>query len=69
MWVARLDAGAGVEVPAARHVHLFVATGSLRLIDAEVVLAAGDAARFTDAGAIAAVAVQDGTEIIIWETA
>jgi hypothetical protein len=69
MWVARLDAGAAVEVPAARHVHLFVATGSLRLTDAEVLLGAGDAARFTDAGAIAATAVQDGTEIIIWETA
>ena len=69
MWVARLAAGDAVEVPSAPHVHLFVATGSLRLADQDVVLLRGDALRLTAAGALAATAVQDGTEIIIWETA
>ena len=69
MWVARLDTGATVELPSAPHVHLFVATGSLRLVEPAVALDRGDAVRLTDAGALGLTAEQDGTEIIVWETA
>lgn len=73
MWVARLGAGDTVELPAARFVHLFVATGAVALSGAAgaptapLELVAGDAARLRDAGRPAVTAV-DASEIIVWES-
>jgi redox-sensitive bicupin YhaK (pirin superfamily) len=72
MWVGRLAAGTTVEVPAAPHVHVFVARGAAsfeRPGDGPVGLATGDAVRLTDAGAATLTAADDGTEVVVWETA
>ena len=65
--VGRLESGAEVTVPDAPHVHVFVAVGSAQL-DADM-LATGDAARLTDAGARTLTAGPTGTEVLIWATA
>jgi len=67
LWVARLTAGHQITLPAAPFVDLFVAEGRARLGD-ERVLAAGDAARLDDAGAITATAEADGAHLVVWET-
>ena len=67
LWVATLRAGAHVIVPDAPFAHVMVSTGSATLQGAGA-LAAGDAARLTDAGALDLEATDDGTEITIWET-
>jgi hypothetical protein len=53
-------------VPAAGHVHVFVARGTASLDG--VVLATGDAVRLADAGALPLVADDAGAEIVIWAT-
>jgi hypothetical protein len=65
--VARLEAGDAVTVPDAPHVHVFVASGRAALDDA--VLATGDAARLTDAGAPTLTAGDGGSEVLVWATA
>ena len=67
LWAGRLLPGAGVNVPEASHVHLFVATGEVAL-DTNSVLKQGDAARLTDAGARPLKAGPAGAEILVWET-
>lgn len=72
MWVARLDADGSVVVPDAPHVHVFVARGAAtfdRADDGPVALGAGDAVRLAGAGTAALSATEDGTEVVIWETA
>ncbi|MGF1599553.1 MAG: pirin family protein [Acidimicrobiales bacterium] len=65
MWVARLDDGAGVEIPGGPRVHVFMARGSARLGD--LLLQAGDAARLTDTEPVPLVATATA-EVIVWET-
>ena len=67
LWAARLSPGEQVTVPAATHVHVFVAKGDATLGDSA--LGTGDAARLTDAGELPLVAGGDGAEVLIWETA
>ena len=66
LWAARLDEGESVTVPAALHVHVFVARGTARMA---VDLAEGDAVRLTDEPAQELTATSDDTEVLIWETA
>jgi redox-sensitive bicupin YhaK (pirin superfamily) len=63
----RLDPGVEVTVPDAPHVHVFVAVGTAQL-DGDV-LATGDAARLTDAGARTLAAGPVGSEVLVWATA
>ncbi|MDH3295018.1 MAG: pirin family protein [Acidimicrobiia bacterium] len=63
MYVARMEAGASVDLPAAAYAHLFVAKGIVCLADD--VLNAGDAVRFTDLSAALVTADVD-SEIIVW---
>ena len=73
MWVARLQPGDAVDLPAAPFVHLFVATGEVELSQADgapvdaLALVAGDAARLRDAGRPVVTATA-GSEIIVWES-
>ncbi|HEX6312598.1 MAG TPA: pirin family protein [Acidimicrobiia bacterium] len=70
LWVARLAPGEEVAVPDARHVHVFVARGAAAFGGpGGDTLAAGDAARLTDAGTRTLTGGEDGGEILIWETA
>ncbi|MFJ5773160.1 pirin family protein [Streptomyces sp. NPDC093094] len=64
--VRRLAAGERTAVPDAAYVYVHVVRGEVRLDD--VTLAAGDAARITDADAVAAVAVTRA-ELLLWEMA
>ena len=59
LWVATLTVGHHVALPAAPFVDLFVAEGSVE-IDGSRALAAGDAARLDDAGALDVTAGADG---------
>lgn len=65
LWAARLDEGWSVTVPAAGHVHVFMARGSARTT---VDLAEGDALRLTDEPEQELTATADDTEVLIWET-
>jgi hypothetical protein len=73
MWVARLEPGRAVELPAAPFVHLFVARGAVELTDADgapagpLGLGTGDAARLRDAGH-AVVTATERSEIVVWES-
>ncbi len=67
LWVATLHTGARVVVPDAPFVHLMVSTGGATL-DRTTALGPGDAVRLTDAGSLDLVAVDDATEITIWQT-
>jgi len=73
MWVARLQPGDAVDLPAAPFVHLFVATGAVELSAADgapagaLALVAGDAARLRDAGRPVVTATAPA-EIIVWES-
>lgn len=63
--VARMPAGATVELPVAPYLHVFVARGSLSLEDAAE-MEAGDAARLTDADG-RRLAAQQESEVLVWE--
>ena len=65
---ARLQPGAGVELPAAAFVHLFVARGAVDL-EGTGPLDTGDAARLTAAGGQRVTAGPAGAEILVWEMA
>ena len=64
LWAARLAEGQTVTVPAARHVHVFVARGSAHLA---VDLAEGEAVRLTDEPEHELTATADDTEVLIWQ--
>jgi redox-sensitive bicupin YhaK (pirin superfamily) len=66
LWAARLDDGGTVTVPAALHVHVFVARGSARM--AGVDLDEGDAVRLTDEPEQELTATTTDTEILVWAT-
>lgn len=68
LWVARLASGGSVIVPAAPHVHVFVALGA-GVLDGAGALAQGDAVRLTAAGERSFTATADSTEILVWATA
>ncbi|HZS20760.1 MAG TPA: pirin family protein [Pseudonocardiaceae bacterium] len=68
LYAARLQPGAGVELPAAAFVHLFVARGTVDLEDTGH-LNTGDAARMTAAGGQRVTAGTTGAEILVWEMA
>lgn len=68
LWVGRLRPAEQVTVPEAPHAHVFVAVGNAGL-EGSGELATGDAARLTEAGALALTADEDGAEVLIWETA
>jgi quercetin 2,3-dioxygenase len=65
---ARLRPGDGLNLPAARYLHLFVARGRLNLHErnAEAELAEGDAVRFT-ASTGARITAGEAAEILVWE--
>ncbi|MBV8997122.1 MAG: pirin family protein, partial [Pseudonocardiales bacterium] len=65
---ARLQPGAGVELPAAAFVHLFVVRGAVDL-EGTGPLDTGDAARLTAAGGQRVTAGPAGAEILVWEMA
>ena len=65
LWAARLDEGDTVTVPAALHVHVFVARGSAHMT---VDLAEGDAVRLTDEPEQELTATSDDTEVLVWAT-
>ena len=67
LWGARLSAGQTVTLPADPHVHVFVALGAADL-EGSGLLARGDAARLTDAGALSLSATADHTEVLVWAT-
>jgi redox-sensitive bicupin YhaK (pirin superfamily) len=67
LWAGRLPPGAGVNIPEASHIHLFVAKGEA-VLDNKSVLNQGDAARLTHAGSPPFKAGSAGAEILIWET-
>ncbi len=64
--VARLAAEDAVPLPAAAHLHVFVATGAAELEGAGR-LEEGDAARLTDAGSQRLTGAAPGTEVLVWE--
>ncbi|MFI5691265.1 pirin family protein [Kribbella sp. NPDC051586] len=66
MSVARLAPGRTIELPAARYVHLFVATGTATLEGAGE-LATADAVRLTDSDGDRVTAGPDGAELLVWE--
>jgi redox-sensitive bicupin YhaK (pirin superfamily) len=67
LWGGRLQPGETVTVPEGPHAHAFVATGSAQL-EGGGALAAGDAARLSDAGSPGLTAGDDGAEVLIWVT-
>jgi quercetin 2,3-dioxygenase len=68
LWGGRLKPGESVTIPEAPYVHLFVARGAVELKGAGV-LQAGDAARFTAAGALHITAdATAGAEVLIWDS-
>jgi quercetin 2,3-dioxygenase len=66
LYVARLATGGQAQLPGAPYTHLFVATGTVDVEGAGVLLA-GDAARLTDDGGRRLTAGHDGTEVLVWE--
>ncbi|MCU0269637.1 MAG: pirin family protein [Acidimicrobiales bacterium] len=67
LWGGRLRPGETVEVPDARHTHLFVALGAADLEDVGA-LAQGDAARLTAAGSPELTAGSNSAEVLVWAT-
>ncbi|MGK2930924.1 MAG: pirin family protein [Acidimicrobiales bacterium] len=65
MWVTRLASGETAQLPDAPFVHVFVPLGSVMLDG--TALAAGDAARLTDAGTPWLTATEP-SEVIVWES-
>jgi quercetin 2,3-dioxygenase len=68
LYAARLKPNETVEVPAAPHVHLFVAVGAATL-DGTHDLHEGDAARLTEAVTRSVQAGPEGAEVLVWATA
>jgi quercetin 2,3-dioxygenase len=68
LWGGRLEAGESAAVADAKHVHVFVARGDADLEGAGQ-LQEGDAARLTDAGALALNPGPGGAEVLVWATA
>jgi redox-sensitive bicupin YhaK (pirin superfamily) len=66
LWVATLQKGARVAIPDAPFVHVMVSTGGANLSGAGA-LAPGDAVRLTDAGPLDLEAIEDATELTVWE--
>ena len=66
-WIAKLTPNAQIVVPEAPFVHVFIAEGDATL-EGGGELGTGDAARLTDAGALALTAGADGAHAVIWET-
>jgi len=66
LWAARLDEGQAVTVPAALHVHVFVARGSAHMT---VDLSEGDAVRLSDEPEQELTATSADTEVLVWATA
>ncbi len=67
LWVGRLAPGESVKVPDAAFVHLYVARGAVH-VEGAGDLAAGDALRLTNAGALRCTAdASQGCEVVIWE--
>ena len=64
--VARLPAGAALELPAAPYVHLFVARGEAA-VEGAGPLAAGDAVRLAGSAGPRVTARTGGTELLVWE--
>ena len=64
LWAARLDEGQTITVPAALHVHVFVARGSAHMT---VALTEGDAVRLTDEPEQELTATSPDTEVLIWQ--
>jgi len=67
LWGGRLSAGETVSLPAAAHVHVYVAVGSGDLEGAGT-LSTGDAARLADAGTPGFTAGPEGAELSVWAT-
>jgi hypothetical protein len=67
LWGGRLQPSETVAAPDARHVHLFVARGSVAL-EGTGPLDEGDAARLTSEGTPALSAGPDGAEVLLWAT-
>jgi quercetin 2,3-dioxygenase len=68
LWAGRLGPGETAPVPAAPHVHLFIAAGGAWLND-EGLLAEGDAARISDPVALEVTSGAAGAELLVWATA
>ncbi|HEU0088720.1 MAG TPA: pirin family protein [Pseudonocardiaceae bacterium] len=68
LYAARLQPGAGVDLPAAPFVHLFVARGSA-VLEGTGPLDTGDAARITLSDGPRVTAGPAGAEILVWEMA
>jgi len=68
LWGGRLEQGESAAIPDAKRVHAFVARGDADL-EGVGQLHEGDAARLTDAGALALNAGPAGAEVLIWATA
>lgn len=66
MHVARLQPAAGVRLPSAPLVHVFVARGSVE-IEGVGALRCGDTARVTGSDGRRLTAGPDGTEVLVWE--
>ncbi|MBN2114092.1 MAG: pirin family protein [Acidimicrobiia bacterium] len=66
LWAGRLTPGEAVVVPDARFAHVYLARGTADL-DGAPPLAAGDAARLTDAGSPLLTAGPQGAEVLVWE--
>ena len=68
LWGGRLRPGDTVEIPDARHAHVFVARGEVDL-EGPGTLDEGDAARLADAGSPQLTAGPGGAEVLVWATA
>ena len=78
LWAGRLRPNEQITLPDADFVHLYIALGSLDLLDAATTgtgprnaapLNAGDAVRLTAASTLHATAGPQGAEILVWEMA
>ncbi len=67
LYCARLNPGEKVNVPSAKHVHLFTVSGSFAMGNNEVVNTS-DAVRITNGNNIEFTAKTDATEVLIWCT-
>jgi redox-sensitive bicupin YhaK (pirin superfamily) len=65
LWATRLADGASVEVPAAPHVHVFVARGEADLGGHR--LLRGAAARLTRTGPLELTGGPEGAEVLVWQ--
>ena len=69
LWIARLQPGGMVGIPAAPFVDVFVARGAATMDTEDAPdLETGDAVRLTGAGSHTLTARSEGAELVIWET-